>query len=181
MLAARRTAGAPPLQAEIVGLGPGAMACLAAEAVRLTFIEIDPGVVDAANNQFTYLSRCGSTAVKVGDGRIILSRQRDSSLDVIAMDAFSSDSVPAHLITSDAFGVYWRKLRAGGVIAVHISNRYLDLAPVIAAGAAANGATAYRYEAVAGGVPSVWTAMTRDPELAAKIVIPGASFGITFC
>jgi hypothetical protein len=86
---------------------------------------------------FTFLHNSrGSMAVEIGDGRKKLEEAPSGAFDLPVLDAFSSDSVPAHLLTTEALALYQSRLRAGGIIAVHISNRYLNLEPVVAAGAA---------------------------------------------
>jgi len=121
-------------RAAVVGLGAGTMACLSRPGDRWTFFEIDPTVVRMARdpNLFTYLRDCrGQFDVKVGDGRLSLGRRRDGEFGMIALDAFSSDAIPVHLITREALHTYVSKLRPHGVIAFHISNKYIDLAPVL--------------------------------------------------
>jgi spermidine synthase len=86
--------------------------------------------------RFSFLSRCAPTAkIVLGDARISLARQAPASLDVLAVDAFSSDAVPMHLLTREALQVYRRVLAPDGLLLIHISNRYLDLEPVLAAAA----------------------------------------------
>ncbi len=120
----------------VVGLGTGTLSLYAVPRGRMTFFEIDPAVVEIARNPrlFTYLRRApGPVDVQVADGRLGVARLPDGGLDLLVLDAFSSDAIPVHLLTREAFALYARKLRPGGVIAVHISNAYLDLAPVLAA------------------------------------------------
>ena len=82
---------------------------------------------------FTFLRDCrANLKVEVGDARLTLEQAPANSIDLLVLDAFSSDSIPVHLLTKEAFDMYLRKLRPGGVIAVHISNRYLDLEPILA-------------------------------------------------
>jgi spermidine synthase len=122
----------------VVGLGTGTLACYSQPGQRWRFYEIDPVIVGIARDpaQFTFLSRCQPKApIIVGDARLTLEREPLSSADVLVVDAFSSDSVPMHLLTREAFATYRRHLAPGGLLLVHISNRYLDLEPVIAAAA----------------------------------------------
>ena len=102
---------------------------------RVRFYEINPAVVALSSGDepyFTYLQRCdGEVAVVIGDARVALEREQPQGFDVLAIDAFSSDSIPAHLLTVEAVELYFRHLREGGILAVHISNRYLDLDPVV--------------------------------------------------
>ena len=118
---------------------------------------------------FTFMSRCGRDArIVLGDARLSLSKQRPGSFDLLAVDAFSSDAVPMHLLTQEALAVYGRALQPKGLLMMHISNRYLDLEPVLAAGARKGGwhSAVYSHRADARFLndhPSVWVAMTRDP------------------
>jgi len=130
--AKREAAGAgAPLSVAVVGLGAGTTAAYAREGEAWTFYEIDPMVVRIARDPrlFTYLSACARAQVGVvlGDARLRLREARDASYDLIVLDAFSSDAVPAHLMTREALALYLRKLAPGGVIAFHVSNRSLQL------------------------------------------------------
>ena len=118
----------------LVGLGTGTTACYARPGERWSYFEIDPLVVAIARSPqlFSYLSRCQpSGQIVMGDARLSIAAVPDSSFDFIMLDAFSSDAIPVHLMTREALQVYSRKLRLGGVVAFHISNRYLDLRPVL--------------------------------------------------
>ncbi len=123
----------------IVGLGAGSLAAYGLNPEQhITFYEIDPAVVRIAGdkNLFTFIARCRAKAAAIiGDARLTLTREPDSCFDLIVLDAFSSDAIPVHLITCEALSLYLAKLTPDGVIALHISNRYLDLAPVLAADA----------------------------------------------
>lgn len=125
---------------DIVGLGTGTVACYAQPGQQWTFYEIDPAVVDIARDpgRFTFLPRCLPDApVLIGDARLTLEGAPPASTDLLVVDAFSSDSIPMHLLTLEAFDTYRRKLSAEGLLLVHISNRHLDLKPVVAAAARA--------------------------------------------
>lgn len=118
-------------QAAFVGLGSGAMACALREGDHATFIEIDPEVVALASNPrfFTYLRDCPrQTRIILGDGRLEMANLPLSSLDVVLIDAFSSDAIPTHLLTREAVRAYMGTLRAGGVLVLHVSNRHLAIA-----------------------------------------------------
>lgn len=131
-------------QAAFIGLGTGAMACVLRPGDSATFIEIDPAIATLARDPryFTYLSACPrDTRVLLGDGRIVMERLPDASLDVILADAFSSDAIPAHLITREAIRVYLRALRPDGVLVLHVSNRHLAIANEAVRVAAAEGLT----------------------------------------
>lgn len=117
----------------VVGLGIGSLAAYATERQRWTFFEIDPAVERIARNQryFSLLGACGSRCrVVLGDARLSLVRS-DTRFDVIVLDAFSSDAIPMHLMTREAFDVYLRHLKPGGILMFHISNRYLALGDVL--------------------------------------------------
>lgn len=118
----------------LVGLGSGTTACYAKPFEIWTYYEIDPAVVRMATSGrlFTYMKACGPNhRVELGDARVSLQSARDSSFDLIALDAFSSDAIPVHLMTREALQLYLRKLKPNGSILFHISNRYLDLEPVV--------------------------------------------------
>ncbi|MEJ7640038.1 MAG: fused MFS/spermidine synthase [Singulisphaera sp.] len=131
--------GARPARPDVavVGLGAGSLACYAAPGQGWTFYEIDPAVVRIARDPrfFTYLKDCRARSrdVVVGDARLRLRDAPDGGYGLIVLDAFSSDAIPMHLLTREALRLYRDKLADGGLIAFHISNRYLDLAPVLGA------------------------------------------------
>jgi SAM-dependent methyltransferase len=131
---AARTQGA---RIGATGLGAGAVAAYARPGDRLTFFEIDPLVASLAQDRryFTYLSDCaqGSVDLVMGDARLTLARQPDGGFDHLLMDAFSSDSVPTHLLTREAVELYFRKLAPDGLLVVHLSNRHLELTGPVAA------------------------------------------------
>ena len=132
----------------IVGLGTGALACHRKSGEHWTFFEIDPEVIRIARDprRFEFLSRCApDTPVVTGDARLTLEASRER-YDLIALDAFSSDTVPVHLLTREAVAGYLSKLAPHGVIVLHISNRHLDLAPVVANVAQSLGLAAYLRE-----------------------------------
>jgi hypothetical protein len=125
----------------VVGLGAGSMACYLQPSESLTFYEIDPAVQRIASDPhyFTFLSQCAPTAaIVIGDARLKLRDATDGSYDLIAVDAFSGDTIPMHLMTREALALYLRKLAPGGMLAFHVSNRHLNLVPVF--GALANDA-----------------------------------------
>jgi hypothetical protein len=119
----------------VVGLGAGALNCYRQAPQAWTYFEIDPAVVQVARDSgyFHFLAECGAdTKIVLGDARLSLQRVADGSFDLLVLDAFSSDAIPMHLLTREALALYLAKLGEGGVILLHISNRYLDLAPVVA-------------------------------------------------
>ncbi len=138
-----------PLVIGLAGLGTGSLACYARPGDELRFYEIDPAVVRLARKHFAALRDCAPDAtVGIGDARLLLARE-SSSFDFLTVDAFSSDAIPVHLLTLEAFRIYLNVLAPEGVLAVHISNRHIDLEPVIAGLAARTGlaARAKRYTA----------------------------------
>jgi hypothetical protein len=130
----------------LVGLGAGSMACHRHQGENWRYFEIDPEVIRIARNpsNFRFLSECGeSGGIVVGDGRIMLEKEADRKFDLIFLDAFSSDSIPVHLMTSEALEMYSAKLKPGGVLVFHISNRYMELGSVISSMAAELGGVSY--------------------------------------
>ena len=119
----------------VIGLGAGSMACYAQPQQNWTFYEIDPVVAQIARDPslFTFLRDCTPKAgIVLGDGRLTLAKAPNHSYDLIVLDAFGSDSVPVHLITREAIQMYLAKLRPGGVLLFNISNKYVNLAAVLA-------------------------------------------------
>ena len=159
---------------DVIGLGAGTLACYARPGQQWTFYEIDPEVADIARDpqRFTFLSRCTpGVPVLIGDARLTLEGAAPASTDVLVVDAFSSDSIPMHLLTLEAFESYRRKLSAKGLLMVHISNRHLDLKPVVAAAARDGWTARLRYYRPAPAdiatrqhTPSMWVAMSPSPE-----------------
>lgn len=125
-----------PKHAAIIGLGVGSMNCYVPKNGSAVFIDIDPAIIKAANAYFTYLDKCspaGRPEIIVGDGRLALGGIKKSrKFDVIALDAFTADAIPTHLLTVEAIKGYHARLNRGGVILFNISNRYVNLAPVLA-------------------------------------------------
>ena len=118
----------------IVGLGAGALTCYAKEQQSWTLYEIDPLVVDIASNPdyFHYLQRCSQhSTLRIGDARLSLEKEPNQHFDLLVMDAFSSDSVPTHLLTEEALKLYFDKLKPDGILAFHITNRHLLLKKVL--------------------------------------------------
>jgi spermidine synthase len=118
----------------VIGLGTGSMAAWGRAGDAIRFYEINARVLDIARTQFTFLADCAShTEVVLGDARLSLERETSQQFDVLVVDAFSGDSIPVHLLTREAFEVYFLHLKPDGILAVHVSNSYLDLAPPVAA------------------------------------------------
>lgn len=127
----------PTIRLGVIGLGTGTLSAYGRAGDTVRFYEIDPDVVRIARQEFTYLaSTPADVQIALGDARLSLQRELDKGqaprFDVLAVDAFSSDSIPVHLLTRQAIQIYTRCVVDGGIIAVHISNRFLDLKPVLA-------------------------------------------------
>ncbi|WP_126173996.1 spermidine synthase [Altericroceibacterium xinjiangense] len=125
----------------VAGLGVGTLACYRKPGQDWTFFEIDPQVARySRNGTFTFLSDCApDAAVVIGDARLELADTRTDRFDILLIDAFTSDAIPLHLLTREAFETYGRGLSEDGLLLVHISNRFIDLAPMIAGLAEAGG------------------------------------------
>ena len=139
--ALRQRKGAP-LKVAAIGLGTGSLACHRAPGDEWRYFEIDPDVIRIARDprRFTFLEACApDLPIVQGDARLTLAREPDGAYDLIIVDAFSSDSIPVHLLTREAMAVYKRKLAPQGAVMMHVSNRHLELASVVAGIAAANG------------------------------------------
>ena len=122
-----------------VGLGAGTLAAWGDAGDTFRFYEINDDVARLATKTFTYLKDSkAKTELVMGDARLKMEGEKDQNYDVIILDAFSSDAIPVHLLTLEAFQIYNRHLRSDGVIAVHVSNRYLDLRPIVARAAQAS-------------------------------------------
>ncbi len=119
----------------MIGLGTGTLAAWSVAGDVVRFYELDPEVARLSEGEepvFTHLRDApGEVSVALGDGRLSLQREPPQGYDVLVVDAFSSDAIPTHLLTVEAFAVYLRHLAEGGVIAVHVTNRYVDLKPVV--------------------------------------------------
>lgn len=150
-----------------VGLGPGTLNCYAGPGRTITFFELDPAVVKAAKEAFTYLSKCGNGMPRIvtGDARLEL-RREEGRFDMLILDAFSSDTVPTHLLTREALGIYLRRLGPDGVILLHVSNKYFRLEIPVAATAGTLGlrnfAAAPRFLPQFYARPSRWIALARS-------------------
>lgn len=158
----------------VIGLGTGTTAAYAQEGQTLTYFEIDPAVQRIAENPdlFTYVTDARQRGARIdivlGDARLKLRQQPSGRFDLLAVDAFTSDAIPMHLLTREAFELYMDKLKPDGILMVHISNRYLELGPVVGNVAAQLGLTARRcnrtWEREPGEYASEWVAIVRQPE-----------------
>jgi hypothetical protein len=162
----------PKARIGVVGLGTGSLTCYSVPTEDWTLFEIDPLMVELATDPsvFSFVSQCKPDArIVVGDARLKLADEPASRFDVLVVDAFSSDAIPLHLLTREAFETYRRTLAPNGVLMVHISNRFLDLEPVVAALAKTLGmsARAFAYQPDEAGRaenynPSLWIALSND-------------------
>jgi SAM-dependent methyltransferase len=139
-LAIEQSRGRGRQKVGVVGLGAGTLAAYGRPGDAYRFYEINPLVLRLARTEFTFLSDSrAAVEVVLGDARLSLEREAPQEFDVLAVDAFSGDSIPVHLLTREAFAEYQRHLAPAGLLAVHVSNRYLDLAPVVGLAARAAG------------------------------------------
>jgi hypothetical protein len=135
-LAIRQAQTHSPINVGVIGLGTGTLAAYGRTGDYYRFYEINPLVVWLAHSQFTFLGNSKArVGIALGDARLSLERESPQGFDVLAVDAFSSDAIPVHLLTREAFALYFRHLKPDGVLAVHVSNKYLDLKPVVEAAA----------------------------------------------
>jgi hypothetical protein len=131
----------------VLGLGCGTLAAYGQAGDTIRIYEINPLVLEIANRDFTYLRDTpAKVEVAMGDARLSLESEASQQFDILVMDAFSGDSVPVHLITREAFRIYFRHLKPGGILAVNITNTYLNLEPVMERAAAAVDKVAYSYD-----------------------------------
>lgn len=170
------TRPAVPQRVGVMGMGCGTLAAYGRRGDTYRIYEINSLVPGIAQTQFTYLSDSPARIeIALGDARLSLEREPDQQFDVLVMDAFSGDSVPVHLITREAFQMYSRHLKPGGVIAVNITNNYLDLRPVIERAASSLGKVALVYQFVPDDddelcYKSTWT-LIADPSI--RRTMPG--------
>lgn len=124
-----------PVRVGVIGLGTGAISAYCDGGDTFTFFEIDPRIAHIAETYFSYLQHCKGSSVKIGDGRLSLQKENAAgapAYDLIAVDAFTDDTIPAHLLTKEAVELYLDMVdETRGVVAIHVSNRYLDLAPML--------------------------------------------------
>jgi SAM-dependent methyltransferase len=156
----------------VVGLGTGTLACYRKPGQIWQFFEIDPLMIEIARDRkiFSFIDRCApDVTITLGDARLTLADVPKGKFDILALDAFSSDSIPLHLLTKEAFAIYRRALKPDGLLLVHISNRYIDLNPVIAAEAKTGGwLAALRHDSPTermlgeGSRASLWIALSPD-------------------
>lgn len=161
-----------PIRIGILGLGAGVTATLAREGDVLHYYELNPLVFDIAQKNFDFWKACpADKKIYFGDGRLTLEQllkdvPEGEKLDFLAMDAFTSDAVPMHLLTEEAFAIYAKHLKPDGVIAINISNRYLDLRPVVSGSAKSAGFSGIMIYDEGNAEPyyvsNTWTLFNRD-------------------
>jgi SAM-dependent methyltransferase len=136
-----------PMNVGVIGLGAGTLLTYGRPVDRYTVYDINPEVPKIAATQFTFRRDCmAKHEIVLGDARLSLEREPSRQFDLLAVDAFSGDAIPVHLLTREAFRLYWRHLKPDGVLAVHVSNKYLELAPVVALAATEDGKRAMTIE-----------------------------------
>ncbi len=169
-----------PVRVGVIGLGAGTLAGYGRAGDSFRLYEINPQVIELARAQFTYVADTrAKVEMSLGDARLSLEREPPQGFDVLAMDAFSSDAIPVHLLTAEALETYFRHLKPGGVLAVHISNRYLDLKPVLRAAAARFGRHARLVDEdsddARGVYGSTWVLIADDPGVFERPPLAGAA------
>jgi SAM-dependent methyltransferase len=144
-----RTRVGGPISYAVVGLGTGTLTCQARPEDNVIYYELDPDVIRIARDPtlFNFVSECRpNISVVQGDARLTIANAPDASYNLIFVDAFIGAAIPMHLLTREAMAVYLRKLKPNGIVAIHVSNRHLELATVVAGAAHANGAITRVYD-----------------------------------
>jgi hypothetical protein len=173
----------------VIGLGAGTLAAYGRPGDHIRFYEINPAVPAIAKDTFTFIKDSqAQVEIVEGDGRTSLARESPQLFDVLVVDAFSGDAIPIHLLTTEAMALYRRQLAPHGILAFHISNRHVDLAPAIALLADSAGMQARRVSAAStqqpGDYTSTWMLVTADqaffaqPELSAVAHMPESRPGL---
>jgi hypothetical protein len=163
-----RSLPAQPRRIGVVGLGSGVMAAHGRAGDVVRFYDIDPVVPIVARRDFTFVNRTPAVVEIVpGDARIQLEREEPQQYGLLAIDAFSGDAIPIHLLTIEAFDVYMKHVARNGALVVHVSNKYFDLAPLVLNAAQRRGlyAVLARDLDTSGFIVSDWMVITRDPAL----------------
>ena len=175
-IAAKQAAG--PVRIGVIGLGTGTLAGYGRKGDVVRFYDINPAVVGIARNEFGYLGDSEARIeIALGDARLTLEREAPEKFDVLAIDAFSSDAIPVHLITKEALDVYLRHMKPDGIVAFHVSNRFLNLGPVVSRIAKASGVFAVNvYEkGEEDKTQSDWVLVSRDRKALEDKVIKDVS------
>jgi spermidine synthase len=165
----------PLMRVGVIGLGTGTLATYAQPGDVYRFYEINPAVIDLSRAEFRYLRESAARIEIVpGDARLSMEREEPQQLDVLAVDAFSGDSIPVHLLTAEAFSVYFKHLNPDGALAIHVTNKHLDLTPVVQRLAKHAGARALTIHNSAEPMNKIysssWVVVTKNETLAAALV-----------
>lgn len=178
----RAMAAAPdgPRRVGLIGLGAGTLATYGRSGDLYRIYEINPQVFELADSEFTFLRDSSAQTERVlGDARLALEREAPQGFDLLAVDAFSGDAVPVHLLTAEAMDVYLRHMKPDGIVAFHVSNRYLELAPVVARIAALKGVHAVLVSDDAKDSKWLnstdWVLVARNPGVLAREPLRGAA------
>lgn len=165
----------------VIGLGTGTLSAYGEQGDNIEFFELNPNVVRVAKNYFTYLSDSkANITITLGDGRLSLTKRPEDSplFNVLVIDAFSSDTIPKHLLTLESFQLYWQNLSKDGVLALHISNNYIDLLPVVKAAASKMGMQLMYFSqsnSAEDGTSADWMIMTNNQSLISNRVLANKS------
>jgi SAM-dependent methyltransferase len=136
-----------PLKVGVVGLGAGTIAAYGRGGDTLRFYDLNPLVIGIARKNFTFLADSPAHIdIVLGDARLSMAREASQQFDILVIDAFAGDAIPVHLLTRQAFNIYWSHLKPDGVLAVHVSNHYLNLAPIVSLDAKARSLPAWQIE-----------------------------------
>ncbi|MCJ8320847.1 MAG: fused MFS/spermidine synthase [Colwellia sp.] len=164
-----------PITVGIVGLGAGTIASYGQVSDKYKFYELNPGVLSMANEYFSYLSQSkADVEVIIGDGRVSLTNEMSNNFDVLVIDAFSGDSIPVHLLTEEAFTLYFQQLKLNGVLALHISNSHLDLTQLTKGLAAAFNKKALYFKTIKGSIgdnEAEWVLLTNNKQFINNSVV----------
>jgi len=170
--------GRGPVRYGVVGLGAGVMSGYARKGDFVRIYEINPIVPVIAKSEFSFFPHSEADKdILLGDARLVMEKQPPMNYDVLVIDAFSSDAIPVHLLTKESFELYGKLLKPTGILAVHISNRYLDLAPVVQRGAEALGRTAQVVydEGDQFSNSTTWVLISADPSFFQSSAFQGAN------
>jgi hypothetical protein len=164
-----RQSGAP-MRIGVIGLGTGTLAAFGKPGDVIRFYEINPAVIDVANAEFRYIRESeAKVEVEEGDARLSMEREQPHNFDLLVVDAFAGDSIPVHLMTLDAFQLYLRHLKPSGALAIHVTNKHLDLAPVVQRIASEIGIPAALVNNSSDSMNMIhfssWVILTRNPAL----------------
>jgi SAM-dependent methyltransferase len=177
-------AGDGPRHVGLIGLGAGTLATYGRSGDRLRFYDINPQVIELSRREFSFIADSPAEVdIVIGDARLALEREPPQGFDVLAVDAFSGGAIPVHLLTAQALQAYVRHMKPGGIVAVHVSNRFLDLPPVVVLTAQSLGLHAVLVSDAAEGIAHLnrtdWVLVASDPAVLAQPAIRGATRQVT--